>query len=482
MVAVMLTPVPATADLKIEVVPRKAALSSTDPVPIDIVIRNTSGQGLKRVGVRVLRSGHGPPLRFRSRPRGRVAAHGAMVIAASAGPPAGGMSESAHVQVVAQARAPSGARLLAAAPLELQPPPAPRAPAGLEVRAVLSTLRSGQTSTAYAVVTNRSADTLTLGRLHVSGPSFLSFDGDAPKTLSPGRVAVVPVEVRADDDVRPGRHQLVLSLPVSTPDSSTTDLVAARTVEVGVAGESAVLIALGIPALILVPGFLVFATMSLLYRFRWLRKPWDGEAAPVEVASPEFWVAAVTASIVLLAAARLVSIDLLDTYSLEDVVWLWLFSVVLGAVVYAVWIGVRNRRRAKSTPSDGDAPVEVLEKLHRQGLDLVRERVELLAGEVPKVLYVLQPADEERQATWLGPPIELVWRQDDAELAKQIEADLDHTRNAGSLAATLRRGEQEGKLEVRFDGAARPYDRPRAAKADTIGASRGTDAIVHVAE
>jgi hypothetical protein len=375
------------------------------------------------------------------------------------------------------------ARGAAHASAELLPPaaPNPAAVASIRIGAALSTLRSGESGTLFVIVSSKSADPIRIRRLSAHGPDFVEFTGlEGGQRIAPGDVAILKVGVTAQNRVRAGPNQLVVKIPVEVGGERVT-LAAEKVVKIGVTGESAVLTALGVPALFLIPGFLVVATASLLWRLRLLRRRWDAADFPFEARSAEFWVLAISVSIPMAALWAALGTDLFDTYGLEDILWVWVASVILGTLVYVAWMLVRNRRQEGRTPSPEDGPLETLEKLQRQGLGLTRERYEYLTGSEAKVLYLLQPADEARPATWLAPPIDFEWTSTNGTLGRRIE-DAFRADNPGSLAAALRAGSRAGSVDVRWSGDAEPIDRPTLVDADKIGSARGADAIVHEAE
>ncbi len=350
-----------------------------------------------------------------------------------------------------------------AAAIELLPP-APvdlEKVASVELKASLTTLRSGESEPVYLLVHNKSAQTLTVKKVVASGPSFIDFK-ELPHdvAVAPGQVAVLEATAAAASRVTPGEQQLVFRLEMQSGETSF-DLVASQTAKVAVAGESEILTLLGVPSLLLLPGFLALATAAILWRLRFRRKEWDGEAFPFPLKEPEFWVLAVVISIVIVIAAAALGTDLLGRYGLEDLVGIWLASMAAGAVGYfaalALYNGWREARRVESE----DGPIEVLKKVGKQGLSLERPRFTYGADGQAAQLFLLQAPNDSRAASWASPQISFTWTgDDDAALREQIQAQLNDEHDAGALAALLGQAEERDLLTTRFSANLGGIDAP----------------------
>lgn len=475
---------PGAAKLELKALPAAAPLTADGATRFRILASNGGTAAAENVTVRALRAGAAgidwslKPSAPRTVPAGSART---WLLAVEAPRKALGARK---LQLLARYASGSPAKPgYADASIELQAPESvlPDDVAKLSLHATLTTLRSGASDDVYLQVDNKTAKTLHAGKVVDRTPGFLDVSGgQAGFDVPPGGTKLVALEVKADGRVRPGKHQLVFELPVEVGQTGkSVTLVAAQAVEIAVTGEDAFLTALGVPTLALIPGFLLIATMGLWWRVRWLRKKWDADTFPLEMKSAEFWVAAVTLSIVLVAAWLLVGVDLLGQYGLEDILWVWFGSLVLGTLFYVVWIAYRNHGWSKTTPTDGDDPLAVLDKLHAQKLNVLRPRYDHVANGVTSVLYELQPSDPKRPATWMSPGIDVAWDDDvDAELVARVHRDIDETRDAGALAATLREGIAGGKLAVKWSTDASPVSGPRLIDGEKIGTEKGLAAIV----
>ncbi len=361
--------------------------------------------------------------------------------------------------LLATFRTAAGVRQAASTSLELLPP-APfetEKAATVAVKASLETLRSDETAPIYLLVTDTSAQTLTVRRVKASGPDFIEFE-NLPRnvTVQPGETKVLVVQAKADSEVDPGEHQLVFEV-VATVGGVPFNLVATQSAKVGVAGEAELLTVLGIPSVLILPGFLILAMASLLWRLRIGRQEWDGESFPFPFKEPEYWLLAVLLSIAAVAIASRVGIDLLGRYGLRDVVVVWIGSVVVGAVAYFPTIALRNRLRTSRVPAAGDEPLDLLRKLARQGLRLKLPRISVAlaagAGGGSADRFLVQPFSETRPSTWVSPFIEYTWTGTaDADLDRRIRHQLDKGHDPAALAGALAEGERRGLLTVSFAG------------------------------
>lgn len=351
----------------------------------------------------------------------------------------------------------AGVEQLAPTPLD------PDKVASVELKASLATLKSGQTEPVYLLVHNKSAQPLTVERIVAKGPSFIEFR-DLPTddvAVKPGRIKVLTVNAHAKPEVRPGEQQLVFRLLMRS-GKTHFDLAASQSTKVAVTGESEVLTALGVPSLLLLPGFLVLAAASVLWRLRWQRKEWDGEPFPFSLKEPEFWVIAVSLSIVIVFVAKCLGTDLFGTYGLEDLICIWFSSIALGALGYFGIVWEYNRRREARIPGSEDTPIGVLRKLARQGLNLERPRIAYDVGGGQAIqLYLLQAPSDIRPATWAAPLIAYEWaKEEDAGLEKRIQLQLDETRDADALASILAEGEEKRLLTTRFTASGGKFNTP----------------------
>jgi hypothetical protein len=111
----------------------------------------------------------------------------------------------------------------------------------------------------------------------------------------------------------------------------------------------------------------------------------------------------------------------LSAYSLADVVWIWASSVAISVFAYGTWLLGRNRRYARQVPTERDTPLELLDKLHRLGLAVVLDRLEVESGWRP-LRVALRPGMEAFAETE-DAPVALATRRARAR-QQQFRADV----------------------------------------------------------
>lgn len=326
----------------------------------------------------------------------------------------------------------------------------------LRIDGASGTLDSGQSSSMYAIVYNRTALTVHAGPLYVVHPSGLTIRTRGRAiAVRPNVPAVLPVSVEAGARLEPGRKLLLFELPVQAR-RQRAKLIGSREVQVGIAGVDAVLTVFGVPSFLLVPGFIVLGACAAFWRLRLFRPEADTGEFPFGAATPEFWVLAITMSGLIVWAWGLPQREnpLLHAYGLRDVLEVWVASLALAFVLYTAAVLGRRAWLARRTPKSGDSPIAILRKLARQKLTIERELVTVVSQDGDRHLLRLQ-ADTARARTWLGPRIEFKWHGDgfDQALADALKHHLDETRDPAAIAKLLKHGTTRGKLTVDWEGA-----------------------------
>jgi hypothetical protein len=454
----------ATDPVTVKPVPAKLELSADEATSLTVLVANTSTSRVSDLRLEPITNG---AARVTVQPKGALALGGGQTrkYELSIGPwssprPPASLSLLATF-TAADAAGTTSTRQAAIASVELAAP----APveieklAGVEVKASLETLRSGQTEPVYLLVSNKSAQRLKVKEVISSHPDFIEIeDLSRNVTIGPGQVGLLELEAKAEDEVKPGEHQLVFRLP-SEIGGTAFDLVATQKTKVGVAGEAEVLTILGIPSLLILPGFLVLATISLLWRI--LRPSWVPKEFPLTLKEPEFWVVAVLASIaIVLLANPIGNIDLLGQYGLTDLIELWLASMGVGLFLYLAILGAWRGWRSLRIPTGDDDPVKILRKLGRRKLDIKRPKFSYDPGSGNSIdLFLIEPRSDTGTMAWACPAITFTWSGNvDPNLNEEINQELDTGHDAKILAGHLSKGIKEGKLTVSFEGGRSPIE------------------------
>jgi hypothetical protein len=331
--------------------------------------------------------------------------------------------------------------------------------AEVKINTTLESLEHEHPGKVYIVVTNKSNQPITVKDILPAGPDFIAFEKKEKVTpLSPRETHAFQIDVKADKKVQTGSHLLVFTIQFEWGDGQTRSLVATQNVRVGVLGESVVLQLLGVPSFLVLPGFLVLVMWGLLWTIGLRKSKFDTGQFPLQFSqqptNPQFWVVAITFSIVILAVYIRFYPDFLRVYGLDDLVLIWLVSAIgLGVGGYLLITYLRIGYLGKRTPSETDEPIDILEKLDRQelGVFLDTVKVNVKPGDTTQIrpAFLLQENRGDRVTSWVGPGILVKFKPGTSnELTHRIMEQIKHKRNAGVLAVLLKEGLKKKVLEI----------------------------------
>jgi hypothetical protein len=260
----------------------------------------------------------------------------------------------------------------------------------------------------YLQVKNKSNDSVIISR--VAGQA--QFVTAAPDTLrhaiSPRGSVIVELFLKTNERVRSGKYPVVVKIDLSWRALCRPmlgSLVVSREIEVGVAGESAVLTAVAVPSFLLLPGFLMVTAFALLWNRR-LFRPSSSADFPLTKGEPDFWLAAVTLSMMMAVAYPYLSGrgSYLTAYGSEDVLLVWFLSIGLGVIGYITFHGARSIWFLR-IPRTGDDALTVLEKLgHCGSFGLEQEICEFAINATTMRGFVAKCRGRDEE-TWFVAPL-----------------------------------------------------------------------------
>jgi hypothetical protein len=383
---------------------------------------------------------------------------------------------------------------VAVAQLQVEEAAVPAAGAVAEVatRSALKVLEDRrQGGLVFLVVTNTSAFPVEVTRVRSYKPDFVALhplripDGDAagesarketaepdgkagrgggpgrpafelPVTVPPGQSKALPYTMTAEPPVEPGEHAVLWEVELAWEQGGrrhSGTLVAEHAFTVSVLGGSALLEAVNVPSLLMLPGALMVMTVVFL------RRHWAPRVeSRLTVVNPEFWLIAVALSIGAAYAYRWITAwlgkprDYLARYGLEDIFRLWLGSLAAGLLIYLGWMGgaalwrrLGARRRARLVPAPTDRPSAALRKLARTENTLVLPQIRWQVEGGTQQAFELARA--EGGTLWVAPPITVEWHGEGGSWRTQVD-DLVAKDDPQALAALLENGEKEGRLRA----------------------------------
>lgn len=321
--------------------------------------------------------------------------------------------------------------------------------ADIKLETTLDTLDQQHPGKVYLIISSKMSQPIQVKDVSSEGPDFIEFDNRRGKGLifSPYQTSVIPIDVKAKSRVQPGKHLLVFTVQFQLGDGKGTEIrnvVQTKPVEVGVFGDW-VLKLLSIPSFFLIPGFLIVVTWGMLWKWGLLKWKKDTGQFVQELSekptSPQFWVVAITLSIFVFFGYMSYYPEVLRMYGLRDFVYVWCLSVLfIGLGGYLVISGGRRFYIIRRTPSEKDAPIDILKKLHRQKLGIFRDKVSI--AKTDEVAYLLQEWKSDREMSWVGPPIRVKWEENAPdELKKEVDRQCTRSGNdASKVAGLLQKG------------------------------------------
>lgn len=339
--------------------------------------------------------------------------------------------------------------------------------ADVQVNTVLESLMEHKPGIIYLTIKDTADFPIEITKIMSRGPEFIKFNEVnlfSVKTIKPGETYVFPIKIEATESVRPGKHLLLFDVNLNLIKDDhrwTRNIIATQEIEVGIFGEAEILVAIGVPSFLILPGFLMLLTLGLLWK----------HIAPqtefkLKLDTPNFWFVAITLSLLTAIAYPLVtgwigvSRNYLEGYGLGDVVRVWFGSIIFSALAYlvvAVAINQGNHllswflswKRNRIIPTENDDAINILTKLQRQKLKIKLKRIKVnIKGNVQNA-YLLEDKKEGQQEIWIGPRIKISWKDSaKKEFKEKVNAHLGEKSSLKPLIKLLKKGKKQDCLNV----------------------------------
>ena len=285
-----------------------------------------------------------------------------------------------------------------------------------------------QGGSAYLRIQNKGNSSVKVTSLQFISQNFLVVHPNEgthlPVEVPPHGVTVEELGLNFPDNpkfpFRSGSYSLIaiVSLERDTGVERWTGQVLAETkVAIGVPGLSEVQTLVQVPSFLMLPGALVLAAAGLVQRL--FKRPTDngsdgktsGESM-LKPSSPNFWVVSITISILIVAAYPFVTTffghprNILIGYGLRDVVYVWLGSVIVGALVSLVISAIARSLRRRVTITRHDQPIVFLRRLAHLHSSILWPSLKMMdATGSAHYLFPLGLAAPGEQKEWAVPTI-----------------------------------------------------------------------------
>jgi hypothetical protein len=295
-------------------------------------------------------------------------------------------------------------------------------------------------SEGYLVVSNNLGVPVRIARLEAQRPKSITFTNWFTSfTINPHSVSPLAFELEAEKKVTPGTYPLLLDFATEWETSGHTEsrsVIVSQQVGVGVFFESELLKALGVPSFLLLPGCLFLSTMQLLVTMGVLGVKNLSRLPQLAINSPGFWIIAVTFSGLFAVAYNWITgTNYLVRYGADDLLNVWLWSILIGLVVYLVIALVTIHWRKTTVPTSQDAPITILRKMCRHRIGILVAPVKFQLNKVELRGFPIEGLNDEQTFLWVIPKIVTTWA--DSAKAREAQQTFEQHLNARSPSSEL---------------------------------------------
>jgi hypothetical protein len=261
-----------------------------------------------------------------------------------------------------------------------------------------------------------------------------------PFQVPPHSTAARRVDLKTRFRVTPGIQTMALDVNVRWTRDSQNDqrsFTLTKPVTVGVFFESELLKALSIPSFLLLPGCLVIFTMQLMLSLGIMGLKNQSNLPSITIASPGFWILSISVSwLFVLAYYGITGVNCLLMYGLSDMEIIWVASIALGAGTYLAIAWRYQDWRRDHVFTSSDTPIQVLDKLGRNGLGPLLPRVKFKINDLEFSGFVIEKINEDQAIAWVAPHISVSWEDSSAAqaLQKRFNTIMNGSRDPKTLA------------------------------------------------
>lgn len=225
------------------------------------------------------------------------------------------------------------------------------------------------------------------------------------------------------------------------------DLIVNQQVTLGVFFESDLLKLLGIPSFLLLPGALILFTMQLLLAFNVFGAKNESKLPDLGVTTPGFWILAITLS-AMFAPIYIwrTGHNYLIRYGMEDLIYVWIWSILVGLVLYLFIAGFARLIRHKRIPTAQDDQITTLERMARNKLGVVVPEVRFTINNVAWKGFQIEPLEDGMTMLWVAPQIRAEWGEEHEAL--EAMAEVNALLNAAQTPISRINGQRVDKHEI----------------------------------
>jgi len=364
--------------------------------------------------------------------------------------------------------------------------------ARVSVHSTLTELNDFRPGYIYLVVENKTDTLLTVDRIEIAEyPDFIDIRKSSldttvvsrkkpvlvypdKDTVNVGASGIYELFIEASDQLKPGKHLLLFNVlyhgwvPVETQQDTLSVIVRhpmtgsttkTHEVEVKVFGEGEILGALSnAVTFLMMPGFIMVIVFAMAWKisapapYKEKLPGWLKEAKIIDL---QFWVIAITMSLIMARWLYPILTELFSSgrrnylygYGFYDIVMMWWFSVLMGALsglIAGGGVSLYRRISYRKAIHGNENPLEFLQKAVALGVKEAWLKKTTLK-ESGKSGYLIEEDDIKKESLWVIPRVHVLWQASADELYARFEDKIfDDKAILSDVLNTLVDGKKEG--------------------------------------
>jgi hypothetical protein len=313
----------------------------------------------------------------------------------------------------------------------------------------------------YILIENVTDKNVILKDIRVISPehvtSKVSDTGYINSEIAPQNTAVIPVNITPDSTIRPGKNVIIYNISMKCTSGNklvSFNKIISVDVEMAVNVSSDLLTVAGVPSLIFIPGFIIVVILSFFI------KPYVKGIENADAKSPLFWVISISIGLVVVYIYPVFSEalgrpghDLLKNYGLEDILALWMSSLLFALVLSAILVFFLRRRINKKIFRKTDGPLTVIYKLKRFQKSIVLPKINVnISGSEMQLNLIPKCSDKQFACPDIAIEInrKKVKKQDKIKtMNNDLRAIVEKSKDITELSSYLHHNRR--KLNVKWD-------------------------------
>lgn len=260
-----------------------------------------------------------------------------------------------------------------------------------------ATLHDSSEEKIYLVIENTSENPINVNDISPICPQYISIieidKKNSKFSIDAGQSKMIPYTIKTEKAIKPGKDTLFFDIQFSGKNDgkniSFNKLLSVDLV-IGVTASDNLLTIFGVPTFLLIPGIIFVSVFLCFSNFNIIGKK------DIDVKNPVFWVMSTTASIVIIILYQLISRltgennqDLLKSYGLVDIIFVWFFSIALAAASLVLIKVFTKIYKGRKTFSDSDEPLTIIEKVSIYQKSLKLDLINIISDKEERQMCLL---------------------------------------------------------------------------------------------